>query len=89
MVDADSCALHDVAIVIGTDESEDLLRLGHSPLGDECRRCPVCRSARTYVQRRLDERAGLRPPPGQGSDVAWKELLNAVETAKHAIRRPE
>ena len=47
MVDADPCQLHEVAILIGTDESENLLRLGRSPIGDECRRCQVCRSART------------------------------------------
>jgi hypothetical protein len=88
MVDSGPCQLHEVAILIGTDESENLLRLGRSPIGDECRRCQVCRSARTYVQRRLDERSGQKLPSGQSAEAAWRELQAAIETAKVAIHRP-
>jgi len=85
MADPDRCELHEVAILIGTDESEDILRLGRSPIGDECRRCPVCRSAREYVQRRLDERSGLVFPPDQSGEAAWRNLRAAIERAKASI----
>jgi len=86
MVEADRCELHDVAIVIGTDQSESLLRLGHSPLGDECQHCQVCRSAREYIQRRLDERSGRTLPAGENAEAAWKKLRAAVEHARTSIR---
>jgi hypothetical protein len=88
MVDADRCELHEAAILIGTDESEDILRLGRSPIGDECQRCAVCRSARAYVERRLDERSGRVFPPDQSGEAAWRNLQAAIERAKATIHKP-
>jgi len=85
MVEPDRCELHEVAILIGTDESEALLRLGRSPLGDECQRCHVCRSAREYVQRRLEERSGRVFPTDQNGEAAWRKLQAAVESVKTSI----
>jgi hypothetical protein len=85
MAGSDVRPLHAVAILIGTDESEAFLRLSQSPIGDECQRCHVCRSAREYVQRRLDERSGRVLPPDQNGDVAWRSLRTAVESAKASI----
>ena len=88
MTDADRCELHEAAILIGTDESEDILRLGRSPLGDECQRCAVCRSAREYVQRRLDENSGRSLPPDQSVEAAWRNLQAAIERARVSIHKP-
>ncbi|MGP8078800.1 MAG: hypothetical protein ACLQD8_00515 [Thermoplasmata archaeon] len=88
MVDSGQCELHEATILIGSGESEALLRLGRSPLGDECQRCHVCLSAREYVQRRLDELSGRVLPPEQSSQVAWRQLQAAVASAKTSIHRP-
>jgi hypothetical protein len=88
MVDPDRCELHDVALFVGEDEAEDLVRLARSPIGDECQVCPVCRSAREYVERRLTELAGYAPPPGETADAAWRKLQTAIEEAKTSIRKP-
>ena len=79
------CALHESAILIGTDRSETLLRLAQSPMGDECQKCHVCRSARTYVQRRLEEAAGVVLPRGENAEAAWRVLQRAVEEARAAM----
>ncbi len=88
MSEPDPCQLHEAVILVGTDESEALLRLGRSPIGDECRRCHVCRSAREYIQRRLDERSGRVFPPDQNGEAAWRNLQAAVESAKGSTRKP-
>jgi hypothetical protein len=88
MGDSDACQLHEAAILMGSDRSEALLRLGRSPIGDECQRCHVCRSARAYVLRRFDEAAGRVLPPDQNGEAAWRELQRAVESAKAAIHHP-
>jgi hypothetical protein len=85
MGDSDNCQLHEAVILVGTDESEALLRLGRSPIADECQRCRVCRAAREYVQRRLDERSGRVFPPDQNGEAAWRSLQAAVEHAKASI----
>lgn len=81
------CTLHEAAIAIGESQPEAFLRWARSPIGDECRRCTVCSRARTYVERRLAERAGRVPPPGESADAAWRELQSAVADARLAIRR--
>jgi hypothetical protein len=88
MPDTDPCRLHEVAILVGADRSPELLTLGQSPIGDECRSCPVCRSARTYVRRRLDERSGRVLPEGEDGQAAWRELQRAVAAARSAIHPP-
>ena len=87
MVDPDRCELHEVAIFVGEDEAEALLRLARSPIGDECQVCPVCRSAREYVERRLTEQAGFVPPPGENADAAWHKLQTAIAETKASIRK--
>jgi hypothetical protein len=87
MADSERCELHEVAILIGTDETEDLLRLERSPIGDECRRCAVCRSAREYVARRLDERAGRVLPPDESGEAAWRNLQAAIAKARASIHQ--
>ncbi len=86
MVDPDECELHEVVLFSGADESEALLRLARSPIGDECQRCPVCRSAREYIERRLAERAGRVFPPNQSGEAALRNLQAAIDRAKAAIR---
>jgi hypothetical protein len=88
MVEADRCDLHEAAILIGTDESEDLLRLGRSPIGDECQRCAVCRSAREYVERRLDARGGRASAQDPSVEAAWQNLKASIERAKASIHKP-
>lgn len=85
MADPAECELHDVALFTGREESEVLLRLARSPIGDECQRCPVCRSARVYVERRLAERAGLVFPPDQSGEAARRSLQAAIDRAKASI----
>lgn len=87
MPESDRCELHEVAIFSGERGTEDLLRLARSPIGDECQLCPVCRSAREYVELRLVERSGQEPPPGMSTDAAWKKLQAAVESAKTSMHR--
>ncbi len=87
MVDSDRCELHEVTIFIGADESEALQRLARSPIGDECRTCPVCRLAREYVERRLAEQAGRVFPPGQGGEAAWRKLQGAVENTRTSLHK--
>ena len=78
MVDPERCDWHEAAIFGDKDGSEALLELAHSPIGDECQRCLVCRSAQEFVDRRLAERSGRTFPPGQDSDAAWKKLRAAI-----------
>jgi hypothetical protein len=87
MVDPDRCELHEVAIFAQEDEAEALVRLARSPIGDECQVCPVCRSAREYVERRLTEQAGYVPPPGENADAAWQKLQTAISEAKASIHK--
>jgi hypothetical protein len=87
MADPDQCELHEVALFAGEDETEALVRLARSPIGDECQICPVCRSAREYVERRLAEQAGYRPPPGESADVSWKKLQLAIQNTKETIHK--
>lgn len=88
MVDPAECELHEVLLFAGADESEALLRLARSPIGDECQRCAVCRSAREYVERRLAERAGRVFPPDQSGEAARRTLQAAIDRAKASIRTP-
>jgi len=87
MVDPGPCELHEVAILIGTDESEDLHRLAHSPIGDECRMCSVCRLAREYVERRLAEKAGQVFPPEENGEAVRRKLQSAVDAVKGSVHR--
>ena len=87
MPDPEPCELHDTALFVGEDEADSLIRLVHSPIGDECQICPVCRSAREYAERRLAEQTGHVPPPGESAEASWKKLQNAVEAAKTTIHR--
>lgn len=87
MAESDLCELHDVALFAGPEETEVLSRLARSPIGDECRRCPICRSAREYVGRRLDEKMGIALPPDQSGDAAWRKLQAAIQEARASIRR--
>ena len=84
---SDECELHEVALFVGEDESEALLRLARSPIGDECQICPVCRSAREFVERRLAEQAGFVPPPGESATVSWNKLQAAIQGAKSTIHK--
>jgi hypothetical protein len=87
MADPEECELHEVALFADPDQPRELIRLAQSPIGDECQFCPVCRSAREYVERRLAEQSGHVPPPGESADESWTKLQKAVETAKTAIHR--
>ena len=87
MAESDRCELHEVAIVHGAQDSEDLLRLARSPIGDECQLCAVCRDAREYVERRLAEEAGGVFPPEENAEAAWRKLQAAIEKAKATVRR--
>jgi len=86
MVDPDRCDLHEIAVQIGSDESEAFSSLRHSPLGDDCQHCHVCRAARTYVERRLGELERPGPTAGAAREAAWRELQSAVSAARTAIR---
>jgi len=87
MADPEECELHEVALFAGKDEARELIRVAQSPIGDECQFCPVCRSAREFVERRLAEESGFVPPPGESAEVSWKKLQGAIEAARTAIRR--
>jgi hypothetical protein len=87
MVESGGCELHEAAIVVGTDESETLLRLARSPIGDECQHCSVCRLARTYIERRLAERAGRVFPREQNGDAIWRQLQAALDGVKGPPRK--
>lgn len=87
MRDSDQCELHDAAIFAGPDETEALLRLSRSPIGDECQRCPVCRSAREFIEVRLAELQGRVLPPQQNSETAQKKLQAAIEVAKASVHK--
>jgi len=89
MVEPDRCELHEVAMFVGENEADDLLRLAHSPIGDECQICGVCRAAREFVERRLVERAGYVPPPGESADASWTKLQSAIHGARAKMRRPD
>jgi len=82
----DRCDLHDAALQATAGKPEVFLRWASTPIGEECRRCPVCRTARTYIERGLAERAGRVPPAGESADVAWRQLQSAVAEARSAIR---
>jgi hypothetical protein len=88
MTDLAECELHDLVLFGGAEESEVLLRLARSPIGDECQRCLVCRSAREFVERRLAERAGEVFPPDQSGEAAQRKLQAAIDRAKTVIRQP-
>jgi len=87
MASTDRCELHDAAIVVGTGDSEALLRLAHSPIGDECHQCGVCRWARTYIERRLAERGGRALPSSESADAAWHELQGALVEVRSSMRK--
>jgi hypothetical protein len=87
MSELDPCGLHEAAVVASADESEELLRLAHSPIGDECQRCTVCRAARTYIERRLAERAGRPLPANQNAEVAWRQLQAALVDLRTSLHR--
>jgi len=79
------CALHEAAVLIGTDESEDLHRLAHSPIGDECRMCSVCRLAREYVDRTLAEKSGRVFPPDESGEAIRQKLQRAVDSVRVSV----
>jgi len=87
MEDPEKCELHQVAIIATDEEAEDLLRVAHSPIGDECQFCPVCRSAREFVERRLAEGSGHVAPPGESANDSWAKLQTAIEHARSTIHR--
>jgi len=87
MADLDQCELHEAAVFPGAEESEVLVRLARSPIGDECQICSVCRSAREYVERRLAEKAGQVFPPDQSAEAAWRKLQAAIESAKASVHK--
>jgi len=88
MAESDRCDLHEVAVRIGSDESEAFTSLRRSPLGDDCQHCHVCRAARTYVERRLGELERPGATTGAAREAAWRELQSAVVAARSAIRPP-
>lgn len=87
MTEADRCELHDVALVSSPDESEDLVRLARSPIGDECQRCTVCRLARVFVELRLAEDAGNDFPRDQSAKAAWERLQRAIASVKLSVHQ--
>jgi len=87
MGDSDRCELHEVAIFAGEGGADELVRLAHSPIGDECQICPVCRAAREFVARRLAEQSGFIPPAGENADASWAKLQTAVQRAKTTIHK--
>lgn len=86
MSDSDRRELHQVAILIGDNESDAVEQLARSPIGDDCQSCPVCRAAREYVDRRLAELTGRVFPPDQSGEAAWRKLQAAVKKTKSAVR---
>jgi len=87
MDDSDRCELHDVAVFANEGDTNDLLRLARSPIGDECQICPVCRAAREFVERRLAENSGVVPPPGESAEASWAKLQGAIAHARTAIHQ--
>jgi len=87
MVEPEGCELHQVAIFTAPEDAESLVRLARSPIGDDCQVCPVCRSAREFVERRLAEQAGRVFPPDQSGEAAWRKLQAAIETAKASVHK--
>lgn len=85
MTGSELCELHEAALFSRPEESEALLRLARSPIGDECQLCPVCRSAREYVGRLLAERTGETLPAGHDSQAAWKELQTSIGKVKSTV----
>lgn len=83
----DRCDLHEAALAGPPGNPGAFLRWAGTPIAEECRRCSVCRSARTYIERRLAERAGKVPPTGESAEAAWRELQSAVAEARSAIHR--
>ena len=81
------CELHDEALRSGPGVTDDLVRLARSPIGDECRNCPVCRSAREFVELRLDEMVGRVFPHERGGEAAWERLQQAVRDVRVTVRR--
>ena len=85
MPPSDECDWHGAAIHAGPEESELLLRLAQSPIGDECQRCAICYYAQEYVERRLAERAGQVFAPDQSADATWRKLRAAVEDVRPRV----
>jgi hypothetical protein len=81
------CDLHEAVTTVGTSEPEAFLRWASSPLGDECQRCSVCRWARTFIARRLAERAGRAPAGGDSAEDAWRQLQVALAELRASIHR--
>ena len=88
MSDTDQCELHEVSVFGGREDTETLLRLSRSPIGDECQICPVCRSAREYINLRLAEQLGPVLPTHPTSEAALKKLQAAVQAAKASVHKP-
>ncbi len=85
MAEPDGCELHEAAILVGPEDSEELLRLAHSPIGDECRMCSICRLAREYVDRRMAEKGGRVFPPAESGDAVLRMLQSAVDSVKTSV----
>ncbi len=88
MGDGSPCELHDVGLYLGTTDAGTLLELAHSPIGDECRICPVCRLAREYVQVRLGEMTGRSYPTEADSAALRRQLEHAVDSVRSVHHRP-
>ena len=86
MQEPDRCDLHEAVESAGDRPSDALLILGRSPIAEECRRCSVCRWARTYVERRIAERSGRSHPTTESAEAAWRELQSALGEARRAMR---
>lgn len=82
MGESRECDLHEAVLRWEEPGCESLLEFVRSPLGDECRRCSVCRWARTYIQRCLDERTGRPLPPGGDAAAARRELMDAIREVR-------
>jgi hypothetical protein len=87
MVETDRCDLHEAAVFGGAEATDAMISLARSPIGDECQICPVCRTARKYVECRLAEKAGRVFPREGNSEAAWRELQAAIERAKLTVHR--
>jgi len=85
MTGSEQCDLHDAAVGAGAHESDDLVRLAQSPIGDECQYCPVCRYAREYVERRLAEETGVALPANENASDSWRKLQSAVAAVKTTV----
>jgi len=82
MADPEQCELHAAAIAGPSTEAEAFQRLIHSPIGDECQHCPVCRTAQEFVETRLAERAGRVLPPDRNGEATWRKLRAAIESVR-------